>query len=267
MGAESNSQDRSAETAGHLLRIKEELKSNDEDLDKLFDENEETEREIVESEYFAEIKAVFDEYMSRHESNPVIAKQIESLNDPEKIREMIDLGLIPRIVTFDVSAYYSPVEGQRSYGKTSKDEETNETMYDEEGNKIYRRIKFGEAKALNGKGEVGKSGAPVFRGMIAAPDNADYPYGTKIYLPGIGMCDVQDRGGAIVESGERDNEFDRLDVWMGFGDAARENARDFGRDNFIEALVFGPREDIDPEIEDGSWLDRDPGGGEMVSLN
>ncbi|MDP4007829.1 MAG: 3D domain-containing protein [Candidatus Peregrinibacteria bacterium] len=267
MGAESNNQDRSAEMKAHLLRIEEEVESEGGIKDTLFEENEETEKGIEDLKRFYEIKAVFDEYMSRHDSDPVIERQIDVLNDPIKIREIIELGLIPRIVTFDVSAYYSPIEGQRSYGKTSKDEGTNETMYDEDGNKIYRQIKFGEAKALNGKGEVGKSGMSVFRGMVAAPDNANYPYGTKIYLPGIGMCDVQDRGGAIVKAGGRGNEFDRLDVWMGLGDAARENARDFGRDNFIEALVFGPREDIEAEIEGDSWLDRDPSGGEMISLN
>jgi hypothetical protein len=221
-------------------------------------------------ERFHEIQGVFDDYMSRHDDNSVIGRQIDDLRDPIKIREVIETGLIPRIVTFDTSGYYSPLppyseefpEGQKAYGLTSKDKKTKKTMYDEKGNKIYRPIEHGEAIRLNGKGEVVRSGLDVAEGMIAAPEN--YPYGTKIYLPEIGMCDVQDRGEAIVKAGERDNKYDRLDIWMGHGDLARENARDLGHRD-IEAIVFGPREDIKAEMEEGTWLDRDPRRPEQIA--
>ncbi|MBT6068920.1 hypothetical protein HOG48_04145 [Candidatus Peregrinibacteria bacterium] len=214
-------------------------------------------------EAYFEITDVIDEYMSRHDYTEVIGQYIDEMNDPVRAKDIIESGQIPRIITFDVSAYYSPTEEQGYYGKTSKDKETKETMYDEEGNKIYRLLTYDEAIELNGKGEVVKSGLDVAEGMIAASEN--YPDGTKIYLPGFGMCDVQDRGGDIVQAGEREYEYDRIDVWMGRGGPARENARDFGRDNFIEALVFGGRAEISREMEKDGWFYRIPEKAEQVA--
>ncbi len=48
--------------------------------------------------------------------------------------------------------------------------------------------------------------------MIAAPSS--YAFGTQIYFPGWGVGQVEDRGGAIVEKGERvEASYDRIDIW------------------------------------------------------
>jgi hypothetical protein len=35
-----------------------------------------------------------------------------------------------------------------------------------------------------------------------------------IYFPEIGVGEIADRGGAIVLSGQRGQNYDRIDVWM-----------------------------------------------------
>ena len=97
--------------------------------------------------------------------------------------------------TFVISAYYSPLENQKKYVTGS-----------------YK----GDIR-LNGHGVHGADGSDVYPGMIAAPKN--YPFGTKLKIPGVGIATVHDRGGAIVNAGQRNQAHDRLDVWMGYGDA------------------------------------------------
>ncbi len=89
------------------------------------------------------------------------------------------------------TAYYSPLPGQ-SY---------------------YLRGNYEAEKRLNGNGTHGASGKAVFEGMIAAPKS--YAFGTKVYIEGLGVGSVEDRGGAIVPAGFRGYEHDRVDIWMG----------------------------------------------------
>ncbi len=96
---------------------------------------------------------------------------------------------------FIVTAYYSPLPDQSFYLKGNYDAE----------------------KKLNGNGTNGASGVPVFTGMIAAPKW--YSFGTKIYFEWLGIGEVEDRGGAIVTAGERWQAYDRIDIWMGQGEA------------------------------------------------
>ncbi len=98
---------------------------------------------------------------------------------------------------FVTSAYYSPQAGQQH----------------------YLRGDFEAEKKLNGNGTNGASGREVFFGMIAAPRSL--PFGTKIYIPGIGLGEVHDRGGAIKNS--------RIDIWMGAGDAGLHRALTWGK--------------------------------------
>lgn len=130
------------------------------------------------------------------------------------------------IQTFIISAYYSPIEGQEYYvtGSLAGD--------------IY----------LNGSGVNGADGTPVYPGMIAAPSK--YPFGTKMEIPGIGTVAVHDRGGAIVEAGVRGHEHDRLDVWMGYGDAGLQRALNWGK-RTVDVIVYG----IDPEVEESIYLE------------
>lgn len=106
--------------------------------------------------------------------------------------------------TFKVTAYYSPLPNQSFYLQGNYDAEIR----------------------MNGNGTHGASGREVFPGMIAAPKT--YAFGTKIKLEGLGIGTVTDRGGAIVKAGEGGQEFDRIDVWMGYGEPALRRALKWG---------------------------------------
>lgn len=94
--------------------------------------------------------------------------------------------------TFIVTGYYSPLPNQSVYVTGSYE---------------------GDIR-LNGEGVHSADGSIVFPGMIAAPP--DIPFGTKIEIPGIGIGEVHDRGGAIKGN--------RLDVWMGYGEEGLRRA-------------------------------------------
>jgi peptidoglycan hydrolase-like protein with peptidoglycan-binding domain/3D (Asp-Asp-Asp) domain-containing protein len=102
--------------------------------------------------------------------------------------------------TFVVSAYYSPIEGQDSYVWGSYEAD----------------------KRMNGNGIRAADFTKVYVGMIAAPKS--YPFGTKIYIEGLGVGTVHDRGGAI----KKWKNADRLDIWMGWGDDGRKRAMQWG---------------------------------------
>ena len=107
---------------------------------------------------------------------------------------------------FKVSAYYSPIPGQKFYYKWS-----------------YRK----EIK-LNGRWTYGASWKPVFNGMLAAPRK--YKFGTKIYFPFLnGVGEVADRGNAIVSAWHRGEKYDRIDIWVGKWDQALMRALSFGK--------------------------------------
>ncbi len=127
---------------------------------------------------------------------------------------------------FTISAYYSPIPGQERYVTGSYE---------------------GDIR-LNGSGVNSADGTPVYPGMIAAP--SAYPFGTKMNIPGIGIVAVHDRGGAIVHAGERGQSFDRLDVWMGYGDQGLSRALGWGKRS-VQVTVYG----IDPGIKENVYLE------------
>ncbi|MCT4617022.1 MAG: peptidoglycan-binding protein [Candidatus Gracilibacteria bacterium] len=115
---------------------------------------------------------------------------------------------------FVVTAYYSPLPNQQYYIKGS----------------------FEADKRLNGNGTHGASGRPVFEGMLAAPKN--YKFGTAIYLEGVGTGIVADRGGAIVNAGVRGHSYDRIDIWMGYGDTGLKRAVAWGK-RTVKGQILG----------------------------
>ena len=121
--------------------------------------------------------------------------------------------------TFRISAYYSPLPGQKK----------------------YLRGNYAAEIRLNGNGTNGADGTEVYHGMIAAPKN--YPFGTKIFIPGFGIRTVHDRGGAIVNAGQRGQQHDRIDIWMGYGDEGLEKALAWGM-RTIEGIVL-PNETLE----------------------
>lgn len=109
---------------------------------------------------------------------------------------------IPQEIDYVLTAYYSPLPGQCCYVK---------------GGIVADKI-------LNGNGTHGADGTPVYVGMLAAPPT--YAFGTRISLPGLGVLEVHDRGGAIqvIEGGA----IHRLDVWAGYGEEGLARALSFG---------------------------------------
>ncbi len=129
--------------------------------------------------------------------------------------------------TFIITAYYSPLTGQEHYVTGSY-----------EGD-IY----------LNGNGTNGADGTEVYPGMIAAPKT--YNFGTKMYIPGVGITAVHDRGGAIKAAGELGNSYDRLDIWMGHGDEGLRRALGWGK-RTVEVMVYGDN----PEVAENVYFEQ-----------
>lgn len=125
---------------------------------------------------------------------------------------------------FLVTAYYSPKPDQSFYIRGSYDADVK----------------------LNGKGTHGADGTEVYVGMIAAPQT--YPFGTRISIPGLGVGEVHDRGGAIQPGAD----FDRIDVWMGYGQEGLSRALNWGS-RYVEGEVY-----FDPSLVeagfDYSWV-------------
>ncbi len=127
--------------------------------------------------------------------------------------------------TLIITAYYSPKPDQSRYIRGSYEADMK----------------------LNGRGTNGADGTPVYTGMLAAP--SVYPFGTKIYIPGLGIGTVHDRGGAIqVQDGGH-----RVDVWMGSGDEGLARALNWGK-RTVEGIVY----DSDSGIEESFSFDHIP---------
>ncbi len=119
----------------------------------------------------------------------------------------------PQEVDFVLTAYYSPLPGQCCYVK---------------GGLVADKI-------LNGNGTHGADGTPVYVGMVAAPPS--YAFGTKVEVPGLGVLEVHDRGGAIqLQEG---GKIHRIDVWAGYGEEGLARALSFGVKR-VRGVVYPP---------------------------
>lgn len=121
--------------------------------------------------------------------------------------------------TFSVTGYYSPLPGQSKYALGNYEADIR----------------------MNGRGTNGADGTEVYPGMLAAPYT--YPFGTKIFLPGLGIGTVHDRGGAIVSAGQRSQAYDRIDVWMGRGEEGLSRALNWGL-RVVEGVMYLPEESV-----------------------
>ncbi|PIS32292.1 hypothetical protein COT40_00775 [Candidatus Peregrinibacteria bacterium CG08_land_8_20_14_0_20_41_10] len=130
----------------------------------------------------------------------------------------------PIVKKFIVSAYYSPLPGQ----------------------KFYYRGTLEAERRLNGWGVHGASGREVFSGMLAAPST--FAFGTKIFLEGIGTGIVHDRGGAIVKAGERSNQYDRIDLWTGSGEEGLKRALTWGK-RVVTGYIYPPAARVEGTID------------------
>jgi 3D (Asp-Asp-Asp) domain-containing protein len=116
------------------------------------------------------------------------------------------------------TAYYSPLEGQSRYATGTLDGD----------------------RRLNGQGVRTADGTAPYPGTVAAPPA--YAFGTMLYVDGFGPGKVHDRGGAI----QRHGSHDRLDLWMGAGDAGLLASERWGvREHEAAVFVAGAPEDIE----------------------
>ena len=129
----------------------------------------------------------------------------------------------PYTKTYSISAYYSPLPCQSRYATGT----------------------YAADIRLNGNGTNGADGTPVYPGMVAAPKT--YSFGTKMYIPGVGIVAVHDRGGAIVASSGENGLYDRLDIWMGYGDKGLTRALNWGKRN-VDVTVYGVNDSVVEQI-------------------
>lgn len=120
---------------------------------------------------------------------------------------------------FVITAYYSPLPDQIRYTTWS----------------------YSGDIRLNGGWVTTASGNWVFPGLLAGP--ANYPFGTKIYFEWYGIWAIEDRGGAIVKAGERGHSYDRIDIWMGYGDEGLTRALSWGT-RTIKWKIVVPSADV-----------------------
>lgn len=140
-----------------------------------------------------------------------------------------DAKKFPYTKTFIISAYYSPLPCQQHYNTGS----------------------YASEIALNGNGTNGADGTQVAPGMIAAPRS--YPFGTKMDIPGIGIVAVHDRGGAIVSTDAGKFNYDRLDIWMGYGDKGLDRAMSWGKKT-VDVEVYGVNTAIAEQVNLGDYV-------------
>jgi len=139
-----------------------------------------------------------------------------------------DVVSYPFTKFFTISAYYSPLPCQDKYVTGS----------------------YATDIRLNGGGVHGADGTSVYPGMVAAPKS--YSFGTKMDIPGIGTVAVHDRGGAIVHATEKGNTYDRLDIWMGYGDKGLKRALNWGK-RTVEVTVHGKNESLSENVSLGDY--------------
>lgn len=152
----------------------------------------------------------------------------DELNGTDNTDMNADTSKFPYLKTFIISAYYSPLPCQNRYSTGSYKSDIK----------------------LNGNGTNGADGTEVFPGMIAAPRT--YSFGTKMDIPGIGIVAVHDRGGAIVAASAGAFAYDRLDVWMGYGDKGLDRALNWGK-RTVDVEVYGVNEAITDQVSLGDY--------------
>lgn len=150
----------------------------------------------VDNEFLQKIQTKYASTFQKEKYDRVV----NDFEEKEAEKASIDALQESTDTKFVVTAYYSPLPGQKKYSTWS----------------YWWDIR------LNGHGTHGASWVAVHEWFLAAPKN--YPFGTKIYLDGIGVWIVEDRGGAIVNAGSRGHSYDRIDVWMWYGDAGLTRA-------------------------------------------
>ncbi len=106
---------------------------------------------------------------------------------------------------FVVTAYYSPLPDQN----------------------YYLTWDYKSEMRLNWKWIAWASWKKVFSWMLAWPKN--YKFWTKIHLEWLWVWVIEDRWWAIVNAWNRGYSYDRIDVWVGYGDEGLRRALYWGK--------------------------------------
>lgn len=125
---------------------------------------------------------------------------------------------------FIVTAYYSPQPDQN----------------------FYLRGNYEDEVVLNGEGKRWASGKWVYPWMLAAPKT--YKFWTKIYLDWVWIWTVDDRWWAIVGSGSRWYDWDRIDIWMWYWDEWLKRALTWWKRTVYWRIVSTNNEEVLPSI-------------------
>ncbi len=83
---------------------------------------------------------------------------------------------------------------------------------------VFFKGDYSTDKKLNGGNVHGASGKETYNGMLAWPKQ--YPFGTTVSIPGVGIGVIHDRWWAIVSSWW----VDRIDIWAWYGLQGMVNA-------------------------------------------
>ncbi|RKW21749.1 hypothetical protein D8B46_06875 [Candidatus Gracilibacteria bacterium] len=165
-------------------------------------------------------------YFGNKTINSLKKKFGKDFEDLQREYLIIETPKVNQDGNFIVTAYYTPVVGQAKYSTGSYESE----------------------RKLNGGGNTANGNKPS-PGTIAAPKN--YEFGTKIQLDGIGVGVVEDRGGSIVNSGDKGHLHDRLDIWMGYGDEGRERTYAWGV-RTVKGMIVDASTPVKVNFEDNS---------------
>lgn len=125
---------------------------------------------------------------------------------------------------FIVTAYYSPQPNQN----------------------FYLRGNYEDEVILNWEGKRWASGKSVYPWMLAAPKT--YKFWTKIYLDWVWIWTVDDRWWAIVGSGSRGYDWDRIDIWMWYWDEWLKRALTWWKRTVYWRIVSTNDEELLPSI-------------------
>lgn len=133
---------------------------------------------------------------------------------------------------FIATAYYSPLPNQKHYTTWS----------------YWWDIR------LNWKGHTTASWKPVYTWILAAPKK--YPFWTKIYFDGYGIWAVEDRWWAIVRAWVRGHEYDRIDIWMWYGDEWLMRAKKWGK-RVIKWKVISRKSNVNLKFSENvlNWVE------------
>lgn len=120
---------------------------------------------------------------------------------------------------FIATAYYSPLPNQSNYATGT----------------------YAGDIRLNWEGHTTASWNMVFPGLLAWP--ANYPFWTKIYFEWYGIGVIEDRWWAIVKAWERWYSYDRIDIWMWYGDEWLARAKNWWK-RTVKGKIVVPSSDV-----------------------